>query len=277
MNSDLMDETVTVTHSVGFFSCCSVRLAHIIAYFNTHNCTLPKKVDSSRQFHNYKTFEEQYRTIDITYRFFQYEQKIKNDDTFPKDRLRFGHDDQYEDYQKICFKDVSPFVVKYFSLSDNIRRKLESIEQKYTIDYENTCTLFYRGNDKATETEICSYDDMFGEADKHILRYPESKLLVQTDETEFIQHAIQRYGSRVVVFYDEIRHIPRNCHSTVDYGDRNYNVTYSQEFVAIVYIMSKCRWVLCTSGNCSLFLVLYRQNCKNVRQFLHDRWLGELE
>ena len=42
-----------VTHNTGFYSCCSVRLYHIIEYFNSEKKT-PLIVDSSEQFRDYK-------------------------------------------------------------------------------------------------------------------------------------------------------------------------------------------------------------------------------
>ena len=45
--------TLFITHSYGFFSCCSVRLHQIINYFNQTK-QLPENVDSSQQFTWYK-------------------------------------------------------------------------------------------------------------------------------------------------------------------------------------------------------------------------------
>ena len=45
--------TLIVLHNSGFFSCCTVRLARIIEYFNKF-AKLPEIVDSSVQFEWYK-------------------------------------------------------------------------------------------------------------------------------------------------------------------------------------------------------------------------------
>ena len=33
------------------------------------------------------------------------------------------------------------------------------MEKKYNINYNNICVLFYRGNDKITETLLCNYNE----------------------------------------------------------------------------------------------------------------------
>ena len=59
-------EMLRTKHNAGFFSCCSVRLHDIIAYFNTNKC-LPKEVDSSGHFGLYKKDSDK----DITYDYFK--------------------------------------------------------------------------------------------------------------------------------------------------------------------------------------------------------------
>ena len=50
---------IKITHSYGFFSCCSVKLHYIVQFINS-NKILPKKVDSSKQFHLYKKPRRRY-------------------------------------------------------------------------------------------------------------------------------------------------------------------------------------------------------------------------
>ena len=38
------------------------------------------------------------------------------------------------------------------------------MEQKYNLEYDNICVLFYRGNDKQTETYIPCYNDIIERA-----------------------------------------------------------------------------------------------------------------
>ena len=54
---------------------------------------------------------------------------------------------------------------------------------------------------------------------------------------------------------------------------KHLNHTFSRYFLAIIIIMSKCKYIICGSGNCSLWIILYRGNVKNVWQHLKDKWI----
>jgi hypothetical protein len=54
------------------------------------------------------------------------------------------------------------------------------------------------------------------------------------------------------------------CDNTVDILNKTNIDTYSQYYLAITMIMSKCKFVLCTNGNCSLWIVLFRGNSDNI-------------
>jgi hypothetical protein len=51
------------------------------------------------------------------------------------------------------------------------------MENKYEIDYNNICVLFYRGNDKITETKLCDYNDYLIYANKIYINFPKKKNL----------------------------------------------------------------------------------------------------
>ena len=268
--------TIVVTHNAGFFSCCSIRLEDIVQYFNTHNCHLPQHVDSTAQFEWYKPTSSD---DDVTFQYFvHYDEHDNDDDThaFPTHRVFHDHEDQFVNYQILSYADMTPFIRKYFTPSLPIYQLVESMELKYTVDYANTCVLFYRGNDKAKETMLCPYEDMFKEADAHVLRHPSSRLLIQSDETEFIHESLRRYPQHAFFFADEIRHMSRTRETSVDCTGRDCNAVYSKYYLAITVIMSRCRWILCTSGNCSIFMMYYREHAQDVRQYLNGEWFGHL-
>jgi hypothetical protein len=55
------------------------------------------------------------------------------------------------------------------------------------------------------------------------------------------------------------------------------NAVFSKYYLAITIIMSKCKYVICGSGNCSIWIMLYRGNNKNVCQYLDGTWYDTLE
>jgi hypothetical protein len=155
----------------------------------------------------------------------------------------------------------------YFNLSDNVMNIYNTIVNKYNIDFENTCCLFLRGNDKATECRIPSYNSYIITATQILKENPNLKILIQSDEKEFID-TMSKHFKNNIVFLDEIRVINRDIRRTVD----NHGMTpelnhhYALKFLAIVYIMSKCKYVVCNSGNISFWILMYRQHLKNFFQ-----------
>ena len=46
---------------------------------------------------------------------------------------------------------------------------------------------------------------------------------------------------------------------------------FTYNFIAIVIIMSKCKKIILTSGNISKFIAFYRNNSKNIHQYLSPK------
>jgi hypothetical protein len=64
------------------------------------------------------------------------------------------------------------------------------------------------------------------------------------------------------------------CNSTVDKTMSNDIFTFSKYYLAITIIMSKCKYIICGSGNCSIWIMFYRENANNVFQNLNGEWLN---
>jgi hypothetical protein len=257
--------SVIITHNFGFFSCCSVRLNMIVDYINKHK-NLNFTVDSSKQFEWYKKNVK----TDITFDYFKHYDDIKID--IDKEHIDFVHEYQYIDYNNLNYRTIVPVVKKYFTPSENIEEIVKNIEQKYNINYDNTCVLFYRGNDKQTETNLSSYAEYIPHINNIIAKNPEIKFLIQSDETEFIQEMIQLLQEKSFYFKDETRHIKKSS-TTVDIVFKDQNSIFSKYYLAITIIMSKCKYIICGSGNCSIWIMLFRGNCNNVYQYLNDKML----
>jgi hypothetical protein len=181
----------------------------------------------------------------------------------------YGH--QFLVYSNLKNNNIIPVVKKYFSPSLEIKNIITNMETKYNIDYKNVCVLFYRGNDKNTETTICSYDEYITIAKDILCKHPQIKFLVQSDETEFITEIMTTFPNNSFLFNDEIRHMNK-CKSTVDICMNLENYKYSKYYLAITIIMSKCQYIICGSGNCSLWIMFYRENNNNVYQNLNGVW-----
>jgi len=259
--------SVICTHNAGFFSCCTIKLKDIIDYNNTTS-NIPTYVDSSQQFKWYKDINNTNK--DITYEYFEHYDNI--DDILYTCNITYDKEEQFMDYSDINYKNTIPFIKKYFSPSKNILNIIEKIEKKYELNYDNICVLFYRGNDKITETKLCNYEEYLEYANLIIKKNPDILFLIQSDETEFINFMREKFPKNSFYFKDEIRHMPKCC-STVDIVMKDKNYEFSKFYLAITIIMSKCKYVICGSGNCSIWIMFYRGNNNNVYQNLNNKWL----
>ena len=257
--------TVTIHHSSGFFSCCSMRLHEIIKYFN-NNKFLPNVVDSSDQFGWYKLNPSR----DITFDYFEHYNNSNNIEYIQN--IDYDQDYQFSDYSILDYNNISPFIKKYFSPSLEVNNIIVYLEKKYNINYDNICVLFYRGNDKITETNLSSYDDYITYSKELINKNPETIFFIQSDETEFIAKLTSTFPNNSFYMKEEIRHMNK-CRSSVDICMKNNIDKFSKCFLAITIIMSKCKYIFCGTGNCSIWIMLFRGNNKNVYQFLNNKWL----
>jgi hypothetical protein len=249
--------TVIQNKFQGFFSCCSTRLESIIIYFNLTK-VLPDEVNSSDQF---KWYKPMYSTEDITYQYFE----KQNNSIIKYKKIEFTNEYQYLNYHTFPYLDYIPFIKKYFYPSQEVQQLIKDLEGKYKLDYPNTCVLFYRGNDKATEITLPSYESLLDAARQIKQQNPNVRFLVQSDETEFLQKMLELPNS--FYFKDEIRHMPRQK-ATVDHFDINQNLRFSKLFLAITIIMAKSQYIVCNTGNCSMWICLYRGHTQNVFQII---------
>jgi len=124
--------------------------------------------------------------------------------------------------------------------------------------------LFYRGNDKATETPLPSFDEYIEQA-KNILEKeknnPKFKFLIQSDETNFINEMKETFPNHII-FYNEIRHMPKT-NTSVDLVMNEKNYEYSKLYLAIMLIMSKCKYIISGCGNNPLWIYFFRGNLNN--------------
>jgi hypothetical protein len=275
-----MGSTLVTKHNAGFFSCCHMKLFDIINYFNL-NKKLPDIVDSSAQFKWYKINKE----IDITYEYFE-----NNKTTSITYNEFINTYCQYTIYSKINYTEIKPFINKYFSPSPLIKNIIKDIKDKYNIDYDNICVLFYRGHDKNRETLLCTYDEYIDKANIILKKHPEVKFLIQSDESEFIIKMREHFPNNSFHFKEEIRHMPK-CNDSVDLWvyipspnlinvslirRAKLNYIFSKYYLAITIIMSKCKYIICGSGNCSIWIMFYRENGDNIFQNINGEWVDSI-
>lgn len=250
---------LVISSEGGFFSCCSVRLEKVIEYFSALTRP-PTQIDSSQQFLWYKSASYPPEKSFLEEFFLE---KVNGRISFTHP-IKFKQSDNLSDYRNLPLADILPFLRRYFTVSAAIEQLVATLEKKYAIDYKNTCVLFYKSGSQIP------YDEYLAQAKGVLARNPQTHFLIQSDEMEFIEAmSVLPQG---FYFIDEIRSIPR-CSIHIDTVNPAENYEYALHFLAIMIIMSRCREIVFGSGNCSMWLVLFRGSTAGIHQYLGGKWL----
>ena len=249
---------ICVIHDCGFFSCFSQRLGQIIKYANL-NREFPPYVDSSKQF---SIFKLNNNFLDISYEFLNINLSI------PKYINAINFTDQFTDYKKLNFNLLNPIIAIYFQPSRRVVNTIKYFEKQYNLNYENTCAIFYRGNDKHYECTIANYEDYIKQALKIQSDNMNINFFIQTDDSLFIKFCIDNLKN---IFY--IREMPtiHDSSSAVVYTlPTEQRIEHGVKFLAATNIVAKCKFLITHSGNCGYWASLYRGKSDGIIQCFTD-------
>jgi len=151
---------------------------------------LPSEVDSSNIFTIYKYDKH----TDVTFDFFENYNNIYCEITYTKPIFIDDMCYQFDNYKSIDYEYIIPFVNKYFSPSKKILDIRDELLVKYNIIPEKCISIYYRGTDKARETELDSFEKYYHKL-KDILENENDKniqIILQTDTKHFIDYMKQK-------------------------------------------------------------------------------------
>lgn len=261
-----MDKDILRTvHNAGFFSNCTIRLMDIVTYYNI-NGKLPDEVDSSEQWSHYKGYSGE--RLDNYYFTEQDAEGFGLVDTpYIDDCMAF----QFDSYKNLKFNQLAPFVKKYFEPSKIVKDILDTYVAKYSLDFNNLCAVFYRGNDKVVEMEVSPYTAFIDKAREVKAANPSLRFLVQPDETEFLHAFMAEFPDSI--FFDETPSISKQNSAVFFETARGDRKLYGAYFFAAVLAISHCNTIITHSGNCGLWSTLYRGNAENIHQIFKNEWL----
>jgi len=264
-STEYAPDIVKISHTAGFYSCSNVRLTAVIKYFNNYK-KLPKYVDSINQYKIYKNYN-----TDVTFQFYEHYNSIIENIEY-RHEINFYEDKQFSLYKHLDFDVLKPFIRKYFTPSIFVRDKVEAIKRKYGIELDNTCALFHRGHDKVTETKICTYEEKIEKAKELLEINPNIIFMIQSDETGFIEMGKRTFPDNSFCCEDEIIHMSHDAKTMCDYENSDNIENRSQNFLAIMMIMSTCQHLITSSGNCDMWISLYRGHTDNLIQYCDGEW-----
>ena len=259
-------ETLILTHDGGFFSIATIKLEDILVYFNKFK-KVPKNIISNRLFGHYRDGGK-LSSEDLTHLFFKGPLHTFDHLNIPYTEPVLMHDptksnEQFTDYRKLHFDQLRPFLIKYFTRAQRITDLENELINRYNLtneDFEETCSVMFRGNDKCTETNIASHEDFIMKARSIKERHPDiKKFIVQTDVSEFLNDFLNDpIVGPMSMNFKEVPTISKNGNSTVFFsgpGSKIQNVSY---YLASLGLISRTKYFLSSSGNGEMWTVLFR-------------------
>jgi hypothetical protein len=117
---------------------------------------------------------------------------------------------------------------------------------------------------------IASYEIFYQQIKSITDKNPSIQIIVQTDTAPFLDYISRKELKNFIV-------IRENLCSYTDTGvhfertvEENHDDLYN--LLATFLVLSKCKYFICSSGNCSFWMMFYRGHAKNVFQYLNGVW-----
>lgn len=264
-NSDTNSDILKINHSAGFFSCCTIKLEEILKYFNTYK-KLPSKIDGTSLFDMYKQVNNE---SDITNIFFTQKDYNINYNSDIK-TTSSDSEQQFSNYKLLNHTQLNPFIKKYFTISQKIQNNVEYLEKKYNLNYNNLCSIYYRGLGKSVETNSGTYDEYLKKAKEIENKHPNIIFLLQSDESEFYSYMKKHLKNTIELDSSSVS----NNTDTPDYFStlsKNERLPHAIKFLSVIYILSKSKYIITSSGNTGLWICLFRGNSNGVIQYLSEK------
>ena len=257
-----MENKIIVSHDAGFYSNCTIRLKHIVDFYNEYK--IYPIVDSSRQWSHYKDAPG-----DISSIFFK-ENNLNRPPIESYLAFNDSESNQFSDYKKLDYKNLGVLIDIYFQPADEILDIVEMLLNKYNLNLEKTIGVCYRGNDKQQETNLPSHEETLNKIVEIKNIYPGHNILVQSDEAEFYSHVLEKYPE--AIYFNEILKMPKNVTSAIQYNVQiGSKLNQAKIFYSILLILSKCSQIIFNSGNVGLWVCLYRGCFDNAHQYLNQK------
>ena len=219
---------------------------------------LPDKIDYSMGFKRFKSDPER----DIFPDFY----RINPDqEVTPKNIIL--PDENRKQFEIYDFEYYNQVVKRFFNPSGVVTDRWQMLTEKYDIDPEKTVSVLYRGTDKGTEVRLASPEDYLDVVKQILDQTPANRVLVQTDQTQVLDYFKSELGDMVVSFSETPSTSGKDAMNTVMENEGKDTMDWMQWFDAALRCVAECAYVVNHTGNCGLWMNLYRGNVDNVFQF----------
>jgi hypothetical protein len=98
------------------------------------------------------------------------------------------------------------------------------------------------------------------------------KVLVRSDQTQFLDFFKENIDKDKLIIITDISTTSNDVGIHFQKNIRD-NYDHMMFLIPVFIILSKCNHLITGSGNCGIWLALFRKSGYNLHQFLEDRWL----
>jgi len=218
----------------------------------------PDRIDYSMGFKRFKSDPER----DIFPDFYRIDQTKK---VTPKNIIL--PDENRKQFEIYDFEYYNQVVKRFFNPSGIVADRWQMLTEKYEIDPEKTVSVLYRGTDKCTEVRLAPPEDYLNAVKQILDQTPANRVLVQTDQTQVLDYFKSELGNMVVSFSETPSTSGKDAMNTVMENEGKDTMDWMQWFDAALRCVAECSYVVNHTGNCGLWMNLYRGNVDNVFQF----------
>lgn len=176
-------------------------------------------------------------------------------------------DENRKQFELYDFEYYNQVIRRFFNPSDLVLERKKFLLNKYNINPEETISVLYRGTDKYTEVRLGSPQGFLSATHQILNQTGAKKVLVQTDQTQVLEFFKQELGDIVVNFEETPSTSGKDAMNTVMENEGKDTMDWMQWFDAALRCVSDCAYVVNHTGNCGLWMNLYRGNVTNVFQF----------
>lgn len=252
------------THGGGFFSCCSIACYNIIEHIKQHQSVT--EVDFSKMFKMYKDFPGQ----DVYNMYFKFnESQELNINEISK--INYNKTSLF-DYKNEDLASIEPVIQKWFHPSDLVLDYAQFFIKKYEIDTSRTLAICFRGTDKFIDIEEPSYESFISHVPSIMQNKELDRVFIQTDQTQFIDFFKSSYPNIPVFSIQEIPTTRSKKHLYKGIIQKN-KVTHAQMFLAVMQILSRCKFLINHTGNVARWIATYRGSTENMIQYKGNKLL----
>jgi hypothetical protein len=236
-------QRLVLTHDCGFFSNCSVLLEEI------QRMDGPFQIDTTGSFSMYRSDP----TTDVYEKYFQPSTKAQ------VDKVHFDRWMCARDYTQLPLERFLPSITQWFTFRDFVTERSFSLQAKYGVDPDRTLAVFYRGTDKKTENPLEDPQTIARLVNKLAAGY--DSVIVQTDDQSIYEHLVREIDRDVIVFSELPRYSSdSDPHTSLQFHDPEL----LEDFLSAVLLITRCKTVILTTSNVSLWIALFRGRTKGL-------------